>query len=301
MRLKQLDLNQLICMDALLSEKNVSRAAERLNLSQPAISWTLAKLREYFEDPLLVRVGRSMTTTPFADSLARPVRDLLLQAQAIAARRPEHAPAKMQRDITLVASDYVSTMVLQDAMRRAALQAPGVRVSILPVSEFFDEQLDAGEVDLLIASMAAFSTGHPSEKLLRESYSCIAALDHPILQGSLSIEQYYEFGHVAVAWGRGRIHTHDQTAVDRGSHTRRNEVTVSNFSMVPGYLVGTRRLATIQARLAQRMATQWPLQVLPCPLEIPDIEVGMQWNKSTADDPALVWFRKLLKDICGML
>ncbi len=301
MRLKQLDLNQLICMDALLSEKSVSRAAERLHLTQPAVSWTLARLREYFDDPLLVRVGRTMMSTPFADSMARPVRDLLLQAQAIAARRPELSPEKMQRDITLVASDYVSAIVLADAIRLVCAQAPGIRVSIWPVSEFFSEQLDSGEIDLLIASSTALTAAHPSETLFTDTFSCIAALDHPTVQGAITADQYYALGHVAVAWGRGHIRTHDQSVMARSARTRRNEIVLSSFGMVPGYVVGTARIATIHTRLARRMATQWPVQLLPCPVEIPAITVGMQWNRSTADDPAMAWFRQLLKTVCAAL
>lgn len=297
MRLNRLDLNQLICLDALLAEKNVSRAATRVNLSQPAMSAALARLREYFDDPLLMRIGRSMIATSFATTLIEPVRSVLLQAQALAARRPEHDPAKIQRDITLVASDYMTTVVLQDIMKRAADEAPGIRVNIRPVSEFFGELLDSGEVELMVSSTAAFIAGHPSEKLFQEYYSCIAWSENPDIGDQISVDQYYELGHVAIEWGRGRILTHDQDASDKANRRRRNEVTVSNFTMAPGFIVNTRRIATMQTRLARIMAQQWPIKILSCPIAIPPIEIGMQWNKHLDDDIALTWFRQLLRDI----
>ena len=301
MRLNRLDLNQLICLDALLAEKNVSRAAERVNLSQPAMSSALARLRDYFDDPLLMRIGRSMMVTTFATTLIEPLRDVLLQAQALAARRPENDPAKIQRDLTLVASDYMTTVVLQDIMKRAATDAPGIRINIRPVSEFFGELLDSGEVELMVSSTAAFIAGHPSEKLFHEHYSCIAWSDHPDIGNRLSVDQYYELGHVAIEWGRGRILTHDQQASDETHRRRRNEVTVSNFNMAPGFVVGTRRIATLQTRLAHVMAKQWPIKILPCPIDIPPIEIGMQWNKHLSNDIALLWFRQLLRDIAKEL
>lgn len=297
MRLNRLDLNQLICLDALLAEKNVSRAAMRVNLSQPAMSAALARLRDYFDDPLLMRIGRSMVVTSFATTLVEPVRDVLLQAQALAARRPENDPAKIQRDITLVASDYMATVVLQDIMKRAASEAPGIRVNIRPVSEFFGELLDSGEVELMVSSTAAFIPGHPSEKLFQEHYSCIAWSENPDIGEQISIDQYYELGHVAIEWGRGRILTHDQDASNKAQYRRRNEVTVSNFNMAPGFIVNTHRIATMQTRLAHAMVQQWPIKIVPCPIDIPPIEIGMQWNKHLTDDTALAWFRQLLRDI----
>jgi len=297
MRLNRLDLNQLICLDALLAEKSVSRAATRVNLSQPAMSAALTRLRDYFDDPLLMRIGRSMVVTSFAATLVEPVRNVLLQAQAIAARRPENDPAKIQRDITLTASDYMTTVVLQDIMKRAASEAPGIRITIRPVSEFFGELLDSGEVELMVSSTAAFIPGHPSERLFNEHYSCIAWSENPDIGDRISADEYYELGHVAIEWGRGRILTHDQDASDKANRRRRNEVTVSNFNMAPGFIVGTRRIATMQTRLAQVMARQWPIRILPCPIVIPPIEIGMQWNKHLTDDIALAWFRQLLRDV----
>jgi len=296
MRLDRLDLNQLICLDALLAEQNVSRAASRVHLSQPAMSWTLARLRSHFNDPLLVRSGRSMVVTSFARTLIDPVRNVLLQAQAIAALRPENEPAKMQRDITLVASDYMVTVVLQRVMQRAAIEAPGIRIHIRPVSELFEELFDSGELELIIASTAAFVPGHPHEKLFSENYSCIVWDQHPEIRSRITTKQYYDMGHVAIEWGRGRIQTHEQLAINALGRSRQDEVTVANFTLIPGFIAGTRRIATMQTRLAHIMAKQWPIRVLPCPIRIPSFDIGMQWNKYLDSDAALSWFREALRD-----
>jgi DNA-binding transcriptional LysR family regulator len=297
MRVNRLDLNQLACLDALLADRNVSRAADRLHLSQPAMSATLARMRDFFGDPLLVPHGRAMRLTSFAESLIAPVRDLLLQAQAITQRRPEANPANMDRDITMVCSDYVVHMFLAPLFRRAASEAPGLRFEVRSIAGYLAEELDQGDIDLVVSLASGFSTYHPSEVLSRDGFCCIAWSGNKEIGRKITREKYIECGHVVTVLGRGRVPTLDQLAVDEQKILRRNEIRVPAFNLIPPCIVGTNRIATVQSGFARQLAAQWDLKVFPCPIPIADIVIGVQWHRYQSHDPALSWVRTTLRDV----
>ncbi|MBI5721709.1 MAG: LysR family transcriptional regulator [Burkholderiales bacterium] len=294
MRINRLDLNQLACLDALLVTCSVTRAAQQVHLSQPAVSAALARMREFFGDPLLVPAGRGLSLTPFAGSLRQPVRDLLLQAQALTRRRPELEPKRIERDITIVASDYVQTVLLHALFRRAAREAPGMRFEVRSIGGYLAEELDQGDVDLVVSLASGMSSAHPSEPLFRDSYSCVAWEGNTAVGRTLTSEQYLGLGHVVVVLGRGRTATLDQLALNAQGLNRRAEVRVPNFTLVPGCLVGTNRIATLHTQLARRLARQWPLRILRCPIEIGEIVTAVQWHRHQSHDPAIGWVRRSL-------
>ena len=295
MRVNRLDLNQLACLDALLSEQNVSRAAERMHLSQPALSATLARMREFFGDQLLVPTGRSMQLTPFASELIEPVRSLLLQAQAIARRRPEADPAKIDRDITFVCSDYVLRILLAPVLARAEREAPGLRFEVRSIGGYIAEELDQGDVDLVVSLASGMAPTHPSEVLLRDSFCCVVWTGNSAVGSRLTRAKYLEAGHVTTVLGRGRVPTLDQIAMDQQGLHRRSEIRVPAFSLVPPCLVGTDRIATLQKGLAEQLVKQWDVRMLPCPIPIPDIITAVQWHRYQSHDPAISWVRSALR------
>lgn len=296
MRINKLDLNQLACLDALLRERNVSRAAEQVHLSQPALSAALARMRDYFGDPLLVPSGRALNLTPFARSLMEPVRDLLLQAQALTRRRPELDPARIERAVTIVASDYVERLLLAPLFARAEHEAPGLRFEVRSLSGYLQEELDQGDVDIVVSLATAMSPLHPSEPLFRDTFSCVVWDGNPEVGRSLTKTKYLQLGHVATVLGKGKVPTLDQTAMDAQQLQRRIEVRVPSFSLVPSCIVGTRRVGTLQTQLARRLAKEWPLRVLRCPVEIPQILIAVQWHRYQSHDPAIMWVRSALHD-----
>jgi LysR family transcriptional regulator, nod-box dependent transcriptional activator len=294
MRINRLDLNQLACLDALLSSRSVTRAAEQVHLSQPAVSATLARLRDYFGDPLLLQAGRGLSLTPFASSLQQPVRDLLLQAQALTRRRPELDPARIERDIVIVASDYVQTVVLDALFCRAAREAPGIRFEVRSIGGYLAEELDQGDVDLVVSLASGVSAAHPSEPLFRDRYACVAWTGNTELGRTLTREDYLRLGHVVAVLGRGRTPTLDQLALNAQGLTRRAVVRVPSFTLIPGSLVGTNRIATLHTQLAKRLVRQWPLRILRCPIKIDDIVMAVQWHRHQSHDPAIAWTRRTL-------
>lgn len=301
MRVNRLDLNQLACLDALLTERNVSRAAERVSLSQPALSATLARMREFFHDPLLMPVGRAMHLTPFAKSLIEPVRDLLLQVQALTERRPEADASRVQRTVTVVCSDYAFTMLLAPVLARAQQEAPRLRFEIRSIAAYLTAELDRGDVDLVILPVNGITSTHPSQVLLKDRFSCIVWTGNELVGKRLTREAFLECGHVATAMGRERAPTMDQVVMDDQKLGRRIEIRVPAFTMVPSCIVGTNRVATLQHTLAVDLAARYDLRVLACPVPIPEIVTAVQWHRHQSQDPAISWVREALRQRASTL
>src|SRR6202022_941399 len=150
MRYHKLDLNLLTALKALLAEKNVPRAGESVHVTQSAMSGILARLRDYFGDPLIVQVGRKMELTPLAESLVEPVNDVLLRIDATIATRPEFNPLITRRHFLIVASAYSLNVLYLDVLRRVHREAPGMSVEFRSPSEAAAAELEAGEVDFIV-------------------------------------------------------------------------------------------------------------------------------------------------------
>lgn len=301
MRFNKLDLNLLVVLDSLLTTRSVSRTAERLFLSQPATSLSLSRLRAYFEDDLLVAVGKTQVLTPLAADMIKPVRDVLLQIQTVTRARPGFDPATSSRRFTIESSDYVISILLSEMVRRAASLAPMMQFDLRALSPQTPDHLDGGEIELLISPEFATVAGHPFEPLFEDTFSCVVCCDHPTLTGKLTVDDYFDAAHVGVEWGGGRRLTFDARLLSTGKRARRQDVIAPNFTLVPELIVGTSRIATLPTRLAHRMATRFPLRVVPCPVELPVFVERLQWHKYQDRDPAIVWLRGLLREVAQAL
>jgi LysR family transcriptional regulator, nod-box dependent transcriptional activator len=300
MRFDKLDLNLLLVLDVLLSTRSVTRAAERLFLSQPATSLSLRRLREYFKDELLVPVGKAHVLTPLAAELIKPVRDVLLQIQTIARARPTFDPATSTRRFIIESSDYVISVLLAEVVRRAAKLAPLMQFDLRALSPQTPEHLDSGEAEFLIVPEFATVQGHPAEPLFEDTFSCLVSVDHPV-KGNMTADQYFDAAHVSIEWGGGRRVTYDAKLISTGKRVRRQDVIAPNFTLVPEILVGTTRIATLPTRLAHQMARRFPLRVVRCPIAIPVFKENLQWHKYQERDPAIAWLRALLHETARSL
>lgn len=301
MRFDKLDLNLLVVLDALLATRSVSKAAERVFLSQPATSLSLRRLREYFDDELLQQVGKTLVLTPLATELIQPVRDVLLQIQTITRARPTFDPATSARRFTIESSDYVIAVLLSEVVRRAATAAPLMQFDVRTISPQTPEHLNTGECELLIAPEFATVAGHPSAALFEDTFSCLVAQGDAPWGATLTADAYFDAGHVGVEWGGGRRVTFDARMMSASKRVRRQEVIAPSFTLVPELLAGTTRIATLPTRLAHLLAQRFPLRVVACPVEIPPFAEKVQWHKYQERDPAIVWLHALLHDVAGGL
>lgn len=300
MRLDKLDLNLLVALDALLQERGVSLAADRLNLSQSAASGALARLRDYFRDDLLVVRGRAMVLTPRAETLVEPVRAIIDQIRATILMAEPFDPATSDRTLSIMATDYIFEILLRPAIVACATEAPGVRFELVPIVEHPVEALQRGRADILIGIDNVISTDHPSELLYTEDFVIAGWRDNPLLAEAISLERYEQLGHVAVRFGV-QTSSYEATATRLRSVARRVEVIAPNFSSVGGLLVGTNRIATIHRLLAVRLAEFLPLKLMELPFEMSPVRESAQWSSRGANDPAIAWLVERLKQIAEQL
>ncbi len=300
MRFKKLDLNLLVTLDALLQERNISRAAERVNLSQPAMSNALGRLREYFGDELLIPVGRQMMLTPRAESLQQPVREILLRVDSDVVAPAVFDPATSIRSFSMLVSDFTTTVFMPPLLRALYSSAPLVQIHLEPQGRTPHELLEEGEADFLIIPMQYVSSLHPCVPLFEDDYVVVSWEDHPTIRDSLSREQYLQAGHVVSSIGSGgnrNLPVLEGWFLEREGIARKIEVTASTMAALPSLVVGTARLATVHRRIAMHAQQHLPIRIWPSPMKIPKLVQMLQWNKVREADPGLRWIRDLCLEI----
>ena len=289
MRFERLDLNLLVALDALLAERSVSLAAERICLSQSATSSALGRLRDYFGDDLLVMKGRQMLLTARAEELVEPVKAVLEQIRETIAVSPPFDPATSDRTFRITASDYITEVLLASALNDLQEIAPGMRFEIQPMNDTLIETLERGFTDLLITIDYAISSDHPSHVLFQDDYVVVGWKGNPAMARPMTKELYFELGHVTARFGRGRMSVFEDWFMRRQKRQRRVEIVAPTFMSPAGMVIGSNRIATMHRRLATKAASTLPLVLHEMPLEIPPIRECVQWHISSNNDPGIRW------------
>ena len=299
MNLKGLDLNLLVALDVLLRERSLTRGGERLGLSQSAMSGALARLREYFSDPLLVPVGRSLMLTPLAEGLTDPVARILHDIQETISTRAEFDPAHSDRRFSIMASDYAFTAFMPQLFVRLEREAPGVTLQLRQLSPSWHEDLNRGHIDFLIVPERYGLPNHPSVPIFEDDFRCVAWNGHTAIGRELTLDQYLSAGHVAVELSGVQEPSFDEWFLRSRGHVRRVEIVAPTFALVPQLVVGTGRLATIWTRLAEMATAHLPLKQLSLPIEIPSFKEVLQWPVQRDAEPGSVWMRRVLQETAG--
>ena len=295
MRFNKLDLNLLVALDAMLTECSVTRAAERLNLSPSATSNALARLRSYFDDALLVQVGRKMELTPRAQGMRDAVRDVLVRVDSAIAIPPEFVPASSDRTFRIFASDYTQAVFAPNLLALASQTRCSARFEFLPQVMNPQRELERGEADLLIIPRGFTSPDHPDEVLYRESFVCVMWADSALAQGEWTFERYAAATHVEMRPSSTDTHSFESWFIKRYGLSRRVAVTTYSFAAMPALVVGTHMVATVHERLARQAALALPLAIRRPPFELTAMEQAAQWHKHRTQDPGLTWLRTLLR------
>ena len=296
MRFNRLDLNLLVALDALLVERSITRAADRLNLSASATSSALARLREYFDDELLVQVGRRMEATPRAERLQEAVRDVLVRVDSTIAMQPEFVPSESDRTFRIFASDYTQAVFMPHLLALVREQRCSAGFQFLPQVANPERDLERGEADLLIIPRGFLSSNHPEEVLYEEGFVCLVWSGSSLAQVELSLERYLAAGHVVMQPpGTDRLSSFEGLFLKRYGDLRRIAVTTYSFVAMPALVAGTNYIATVHERLARQLVNSWPLQIKPVPVPVCKMEQAVQWHKYRTQDPGLAWLRGLLR------
>lgn len=296
MRFKKLDLNLLVALDALLTERNVTRAGERLFLSQSAMSNALARLRQYFNDELLVPVGGKLELTPRAELLHQAVRDVLLRIDTTVAAQPEFDPAASDREFTMFVSDYSMEVLIPRLLALAAQRRSKVRLRLKPQVAHPHRSLENGDADLLIIPDVFCSPDHPQERLFEDHFVCAVWKDSPLAEGEMTIERYMSASHVIMRPADDELPVLEKWLTSSHGLQRQIAVSTYNFGAIPFMVVGTDLIGTVHSRLVQRVLPAIAVVLKPLPLPTANFLQAMQWHKYRTRDPGLVWLRSLLHE-----
>ncbi|MCS5723041.1 LysR substrate-binding domain-containing protein [Herbiconiux sp. CPCC 203407] len=301
MNLRSIDLNLLVSLDALLNESSVSRAAERMLVGQPAMSATLARLRALFDNPLLVRVGRELRLTPFAEALREPLTDVLTGIEAVVNSGVAFDPATSSRTFTVMASDYVALVLLRPLMERLRNVAPGVRLVITPVGPDLLMQLGRSQTDAVVVPREILPPrlDLPHETLFEDTFVCVtdaAVLTEP--DSAFTVEDLTAMPYLQS--NQGQMTTLVDGRLRALGIQRDPEVVTTSFVMAPFLLPGTNLFTVVQRRLAlELMGDDARYRIFPPPVNLGVITETMVWSPRHGADPGHRWLRGQLGDLAS--
>jgi DNA-binding transcriptional LysR family regulator len=302
----KIELHLIRVLHTLITERSVSRAALRLQSSQPAVSAQLKRLRELTGDPLLVRAGNGMTPTAFAQGLLAPAANLLNEADRLfspRARRSGFEPQTSTTTFRIAASDFIDPGFLPELVLHVKQRAPQVRIEILTLSSHFDyrQSLAQGEVDIVIGNWLTPPDELHLGRLLSDEVVCLVAEDHPIVRAGAgrgwTVEKYLACEHVAPTpnykGARGVIDDH---LVKLGL-LRNIGVRSGHFAQIPPMVAGSLLVLTTGRLFCQRYVDTLPVRVVRCPVAFPPLAYYQLWHDLTHESASVRWLREQVRDV----
>jgi LysR family transcriptional regulator, nod-box dependent transcriptional activator len=293
--LGDVDLNLLVTLDALLRERNVTRAGVVLGISQPTMSRALARLRHTFDDPLLVRVGREMQLTPRAQSMVSDVQEILLLAERAVRGGVEFDPATSNREFCISCSDYATIVLMPSVLERVREEAPHVRLHLVPRGESA-ALLRTGDADIVIEPSGLVNdSSWSSIRAFTDRWRAIVWSQSESARGPMTLRRFRSTPYLAYTLGsRREPNLADRVLAARGLQ-RTPAVTAENFALVPFLLRGTDLVALVLERGVLAFGHNAPITLLDPPIEIPDVDETLFWSPRNDRDPAHTWLRHTIK------
>lgn len=291
-RLDSFDLNLLVAFDVLLEERSVTRAAERLNVTQSAMSASLKRLREAFHDDILVQHGKKMIPTSHAHALAPQVSATIRQLRTLISSGASFDPATSRRRFRIGASDYIATVLIAPLLKILDREAPGIRLDLSLPTPDSGIRLSRGELDLFLTPEEFAEDELPRELVFEERHVVVGWSGNPLLKSALTQEGFLAAGHIAVQISERD--TFIESVLRKAGIERRIEVAVPSFNQAPWLLPGTMRLALMHERLARIVAPALGLAIAECPVELPVMREMTQYHPTRTNDAALQWLREQL-------
>ena len=289
------DLNLLKLFDALIKERSVTRAGQKLGLSQPAASRGLGRLRRMLGDKLVIPTAKGLELTPRAAFLSEPVAKLLEEAKQIVAPSI-FSPSETTGRISIAANDHMSLLLMPKLLSKLATLAPNLDLEIAAPSGDNVKLVAQGEVDLAIGVYDKLPARFHQRSLYNEDFVCLVRRDHPVLSKHWDLECFIALSHISVI-----ITGHGKNVVDEAlaklNLSRRIAVRLPHFLAAPMLVAESDMILSLPRRLANRIATSMPVEVLELPLEIERFSPSIIWNEKRHDDPAHIWLRNLIMEV----
>ncbi|AJF74803.1 LysR family transcriptional regulator [Raoultella ornithinolytica] len=294
-----IDLNLLAAFDALMSECNVTRAATRVGVSQPAMSAALSRLRKLLGDPLFLRSAEGLLPTPRARELAEPISQALRQIEATLVRKPDFVPAVAKLTVNLGLSDYPAFVVLPALLEALAEQAPGISVNVHAFNDrdHAVDLLDAGAIDVAIGVPPTHSDGRIlTRPILRDEFVTIIASKHPAARRGMNMKTYLSLPH-ALASPEGQRHGLVDQALAQLGQQRTLALTLPHMFALPAIVARTGMTATVMKRVALQSPAGRELAFFPPPVTLPEIVFYLIWHRRSDGHQAQKWLRTLIESI----
>lgn len=299
MELADIDLNQLVLFQQLMVERRVSKVAENLGLTQPAVSNTLAKLRRQFGDDLFVRTPAGMVPTPFAEQLAEPIGYALGMIHSGLNQHSRFDPASVKRSVTIGMTDIGEIVFLPRLVERLRQEAPGVSlVTVRTTATSLRDDMEAGKVDLAIGPLPQLKAGFFQRRLFRQRYVCLFRKGHPLDRKRLSLADFKAAEHLVIV-SAGTGHGKVDDLIRRAGVERHVRLTVPHFVSVGHILRRSDMLATVTERLADSLVEPFDLSFRPHPVDLPEIAINLFWHAKVHRSPAHQWLRGVVFDLFG--
>ena len=298
--LRRYDLNLLLSLHALLRTRNVTQAGEWLGVTQPAMSSDLRRLRQMFNDELLVRAGRDYQLTTLASTLAEPVGRAVAAIERVMTWRPTFDPALDTRSFSIAMSDHVMALLLPTLALQLPAEAPNITLRARNLQGLASDPVTAtelGEVDLSIGAFSSDSA-HRTEVLYTDRWVCAVSADNPEVGDRMSVELFSRLPHIEWQLRTPAIQSHAESLY-RAKGIERQVVLVSeSFALLPSLVRGTRLVALVHERLARQVEG---LKLLEPPVPIPDVHESMYWSASMDNDPGHRWLREVMRSVAQTL
>jgi DNA-binding transcriptional LysR family regulator len=303
------DLNLLTYFDVLMRERNVSRAAEKMNISQPAMSNSLKRLRQHFGDPLLVRTSNGMEPTEKALLLEPLVRQSLNSAEEALSPKETFDPKSSSRLFRLLVSDYAEGALLSVLVTHLQKHAPNVALDILTLSDGSFQDLEKGAIDLAINRFDSIPQSFYKRLVWQDSFSCLLTKGHPLSKNN-TLEKYLEQEHIwvsktGIGVGTGMSQTSDKGWVDDAlaelGYERNISVFTRHYQIIPLLIKQTNLVATMPTRAAMLYKGDPDLEIITPPFAIPSIEINMVWSPILHNNSAHRWIRQTLVNLAEKL
>jgi LysR family transcriptional activator of mexEF-oprN operon len=298
--MKPLDVHMLACLEALVNETHVSRAAARVGIGQPSMSAVLARLRKVFGDPLLVRTPHGMAATPRAQQAASQVREALKLIQSAVSGQEGFEPGRASSDFRVVAHSSLAFTLLPNLVRQLATKAPGIRVLLHPEDVRMTRKLLEEDLcDMVVGYPPKVAQGLHAQSLSRLRIACIARKGHPSIRGEVTLDDYLRIPHVVVGTGTSPVSTIESN-IERALRQRRRKRTVGVLTpdvfVSSAVVAGTDMIATVSERIARELSRMLPLQVLKVPIPVADPNILMIWHERSHKSPGHRFLRQLVRD-----
>ena len=299
-KVKEIDLHLISIFDAIMTEGSVTKAADRLAMTQSAVSNAIARMRIVWQDPLFARAGRGIQPTAKAQALWREIREPLAEIRVAASPEPFDA-ATSTRAFRIAVTDYLSNAVWPLLLKHIEAHAPGIRIHAVPyTSQDTSSRLRSNDIDMCIGGVQPLGDEIRLQRLFAERWVCAMRLDHPLANMTITEADYLQADHLLVSLSGDPVGVAD-AVLERMGKRRRVAATLNNFAGVPSLLLASSLICTLPAGVVHTHTLRKRIYVCDVPIKITPFECQMAWHTRNERDPAHRWLRALVVQLCARI